>query len=104
MGKSVVDAGGVVVEILGTRTGLATKKPDLDTWVNNYKLPVTSLIDSPAGSGTKTLTFFTVRETCVIVDVRTMKIVKKINGSTAGSGKSSVAQLVPEILALLAAG
>ena len=57
MGKSVVDAGGVVVEILGTRTGLATKN-----------------------------------------------IVRKINGSTTGSGKSSVAQLVPEILTLLAGG
>lgn len=103
MGKSVTDAGGVIVEILGTKAGGAVKKADLDAWITTYKLPVTSVIDTPAGSSTKTLTFFGIRETCVIVDVKTMKIVRKINGSVTGTGDSSVKQLVPEILKLLGA-
>ena len=102
-GRSIVDAGGAIVEILASKGFAAAKKADLDAWITTYKLPVTSVIDSPPGSGTKTLTFFEIRETCVIVDVRTMRIVKKVNGSTTGSGDSSVKQLVPAILALLGA-
>jgi hypothetical protein len=97
----VVDAGGAVVEILGTRAGAAVKKSDLDTWITTYKLPVTAVIDTPAGTSTKTLSYFGIRETAFIVDVRTLKIVKKINGSVAGAGTSSVGQLIPEILTLL---
>jgi hypothetical protein len=99
MGKSVVDAGGYVVEILGSKAGGTVAKADLDAWIKTYKVPVTALMDSPAS--TKTLTFFGIRETCVIVDVHTMKIVKKVNGSVAGVGDSSIKQLVPEILTLL---
>lgn len=103
MGKSVVDAGGVIVEILGSKFGATVQKTDLEAWIKTYKLPVTTVIDTPPGAGTPTLTFFGIRETCVIVDVKTMKIVKKINGSTTGMGDSSVKQLVPEILKLLGA-
>jgi len=102
-GKSVVDAGGAIVEVLASKAGGSVAKADLNSWVTTYSLPVTSVIDTPPGSGTKTLTFFGIRETCVIVDVRTMKIVKKINGSVTGSGDSSVKQLIPEILKLLGA-
>lgn len=98
----MVDAGGAIVEILASHGGGAPTKANLNAWVTTYNLPVTSVIDSP--SSTKTLTFFGIRETCVIVDVRTMKIVKKVNGSVAGTGDSSVKQLIPEILKLLAAG
>jgi len=103
LGKSVTDAGGVIVEILASRGGGTTKKSDLDAWITTYKVPVTSVIDTPPSTGTKTLTFFGVRETCVIVDVKTMKILKKVNGSVFGTGNSSVKQLVPEILKLLGA-
>jgi hypothetical protein len=99
----VFDAGGIIIEVLGSRSGLAVTQANLKTWVDNYKIPVISVIDSPPGAGTKTLTFFGIRETCVIVDVRTMKIVKKVNGSVTGSGDSSVKQLIPEILKLLGA-
>jgi hypothetical protein len=98
----VTDAGGVVVEILGSKGGGAVAKSDVDAWVNTYKLPVTTVKDAPGGTGS--ISFFGIRETCVIVDVKTMKIVKKINGSVAGAGTSSVGQLVPEILKLLASG
>ena len=97
----MVDAGGAIVEILGTRGGSPVKKSDLDTWITTYKLPVTAVIDTPAGSGTATLSYFGIRETCFIVDVKTLKIVKKVNGSVTGTGTSSVGQLIPEILTLL---
>ena len=100
----MVDAGGAIVEILASKAGGAVAKADLNNWVNTFNLPVTSVMDTPPGSGTKTLTFFGIRETCVVVDVRTMKIVKKVNGSVTGSGDSSVKQLIPQILTLLAAG
>ncbi len=96
----MVDAGGAIVEVLASNGGGAPTKANLNAWVTTYNVPVTSVIDSP--SSTKTLTFFGIRETCVVVDVRTMKIVKKVNGSVAGTGDSSVKQLIPEILKLLA--
>lgn len=102
MGKSVTDAGGVIVEVLGTKADGPVGKTDLETWIKTYKLPVTSVMDT-ATAAPKTLTFFGIRETCVIVDVKTMKIVKKINGSVFGIGDSSVKALVPEILKLLGA-
>jgi hypothetical protein len=97
----VVDAGGAIIEVLGSKAAGPVAKADLNAWITTYKLPVTSVIDTPPGSGTKTLTFFGIRETCVVVDVRTMKIVKKVNGSVMGTGDSSVKQLIPEILKLL---
>lgn len=100
----MVDAGGAIVEVLASKGGAAVAKADVNAWITTYNLPVTTVMDTPPGSGTKTLTFFGIRETCVVVDVRTMKIVKKVNGSVAGSGDSSVKQLIPQILALLAAG
>lgn len=87
--------------MLASTAGGPASKADLDAWVATYKVPVTSVIDTPPGTGTKTLTFFGIRETCVIVDVHTMKIVKKVNGSVAGTGDSSVKQLIPELLTLL---
>jgi hypothetical protein len=101
MGKSVIDAGGTIVEILGTKSGGPVTKADLDAWIKAYSIPVTSVMDTPAGKSTTTLTFFGIRETCVIVDVKTMKIVKKVNGSVAGVGDSSVKQLIPQLLTLL---
>jgi hypothetical protein len=107
MGKSVTDAGGAIVEVLASRSDKPTVRGDLETWVSGNLLPVTSVIDSPPGVAKTTLTFFGgfgTRETCVVVDVRTMKIVKKVSGSVFGTGDSSVKQLIPEILKLLATG
>lgn len=91
------------MEILASRADKATVKTDLDTWVSGNSLVMTSVIDTPAGKATTTLNAFGIRETCVIVDVRTMKIVRKVNGSVFGIGTSSVGQLIPEILKLLKA-
>lgn len=96
-----MDAGGLVVEILGSKSGGVPSQTDVKAWVDTYDLHVTTVKDGP---GSKSIAFFGVRETAVVVDLRTMKIVKKVNGSVAGSGDSSVKQLVPEVLALLAGG
>ncbi len=100
MGKSVTDAGGVIVEVLSTKADGPVAKADLDAWIKKFPLPVTTVMDVTA-LPRQTVAFFGIRETCVIVDVKTMKIVKKINGSVAGTGASSVKQLIPEILTLL---
>jgi hypothetical protein len=94
----VVAAGGLVVEILGSKGGGAVAQADVKNWVDTYKLNVTTVKDVTPN---QSIGFFGIRETAVIVDLKTMKIVKKINGSVTGSGDSSVKQLVPEILALL---
>ncbi|GAC1351614.1 MAG: hypothetical protein NVSMB1_06310 [Polyangiales bacterium] len=98
--KSSVDGGGIILEILASKFGGEASKSDLDAWIGKGKIFTTSMID-PMGSGTPTLTAFGIRETAVIVDLRTMKIVEKVNGSVAGIGASSVAQLLPKLLALV---
>ncbi|MGZ7033153.1 MAG: hypothetical protein ACXVIJ_14430, partial [Thermoanaerobaculia bacterium] len=79
-GKTVVDAGGVIIEILETRSFGAPTKADLDAWVKTYKLPVTSLID-PASKPLQTFNSYGRRENTFVVDLRTMKILKKVSGS-----------------------
>ena len=96
----MLDAGGVIVEILATRSGAPATRADLTTWVNNYRLPVTSLVDRP-GTGTVTLNTYGIRESAFIVDLATMRVVRKFNGSVAGVGASAIAQAIPEMLRLL---
>ena len=97
----MVDAGGIIVEILTTRLGGAPTKADLDTWVNTYKIPVTSVMDPP-GTGTKTFTAYGRRENAFVVDLKTMKILKKVSGSIAGIGDSSVKTGIAYLMPLLA--
>ncbi len=97
----MVDAGGLVIEVLETKSLGPTQKSDLTAWIDAYRIPVTTLIDSPPGVGTATYSAYGVRESLFIVDLRTMKIVQKFNGSVAGIGTSAVGQAVPAILKLL---
>jgi hypothetical protein len=99
-GKSVVDAGGIVVEILETKAGGPTAKGDLDAWITKSKLPVTSVIDPP-GTGTPTFTALGQRETTYILDLKTMKILRHIVGDTTGLVTPGVVQGINEILVLL---
>jgi len=97
----IVDAGGVIIEILESRSfGVATKT-DLDSWVKGNSLPVTSLID-PADKPLQTFNAYGRRENTFVVDLRTMKILKKISGSVTGTGDSSVKQAIPFLMSLLA--
>ena len=41
-----------------------------------------------------------IRETAFIVDLATMRIVRRINGSVAGVGTSSIGQAVAELMRL----
>lgn len=93
----------MIIEVLETKNLSTTTGPtraDLDTWITTYKLPVTSLIDPPSAP-LATFNTYGQREQAFVVDLKTMKILKKVEGSLAGVGDSSVKQLIPFLLDLL---
>jgi hypothetical protein len=96
----VIAAGGRVIQILMTNGGQRATRSALDAWVNRFDLRITALID-PAGVGTRTLNTYGVRESAFIVDLSTMRVVRKINGSVTGIGPSAISQIVPTLLDLL---
>jgi hypothetical protein len=100
-GKAVVDAGGVVIEVLET-TGFVSQATmaDLDTWINAYSLPVTTVKD-PDGSGTPTFTSLGQREQAYIIDLTTMLIIEIIEGDTSGLGATSGGKALTAMHALL---
>jgi len=98
--KKIVDAGGIIVEILATKASAPPTESDLRTWISSNTLMVTAVIDA-ADAPKATLNAFGIRETAVIVDLRTMKILQKINGSTTGAPPSSIQQLLSEMLTLV---
>lgn len=96
-----MDAGGLIIEVLATKVGTTQpSETDLRAWVTKSDVIVHALLDR-AGAPNVTLNAFGIRETAVIVDLRTMAIVKKINGSTAGTPPSSIQQLLAEMLVLV---
>lgn len=99
-GKSVVDAGGLVIEVLETDAGGPVSKSNLDAWITTYKLPVTSMMDPP-GTGTPTFKALGQRETTYIIDLRTMVILRHIVGDTTGLVTPGVDTGISEILTLL---
>ena len=88
-GAAVVQAGGVVIEVLET-TGFITQasQTGLQQWIGSYKLPVTSVKD-PDGTGTATLNALGGREQAYIVDLTTMKILDVIQGNHNGGGAAT---------------
>lgn len=97
----LIDAGGTVIEILESTALAPSSKSDLDAWINAVGLQVTSLKDPDGTSTTVTLNTYGIRETVFLVDLSTMKIVDKYNGSLAGAGTSSIGQAIPTFLMLL---
>lgn len=97
-------AGGAVVEILESTAFAFTPRANLDAWVNTYHLPVTSVIDPPDERVTRTLMTYGIRESLFVVDLRTMRIVAKFNGSVAGTGDSSITMGIARMLELLRSG
>lgn len=90
----------MVVEILATKYGFAPGKSSLDAWVNAYAVPVTSVIDVAS----KPLASYDAlgrREQAWIVELPSMKIVKKYTGTTDGSGDSTITLAKPDLFALL---
>lgn len=96
----MTDAGGAVVEILATNAFSAPSKKDLDAWIKTYQLPVTTVrdVDNPAK---RTIDALERREIAYIVDLSTMRIVRRIDGSVAGIGDSAVKTVITDILVLL---
>jgi hypothetical protein len=88
-GAAVVQAGGVMIEVLET-TGFVTQatQTDLEQWIGEYKLPITSVKD-PDGTGTATLTALGRREQAYIIDLTTMKILDVFVGNTDGGGAAT---------------
>ena len=91
-----------MVEILQTYSFQPVTRANLDAWVNTYRLRVTAVIDPPEERVTRTFMTYGIRETLFVVDLRTMRIVNRFNGSTAGVGQSSVAMATERVLQLLA--
>jgi hypothetical protein len=81
-GKAVVDAGGVLIEVLET-TGFTAKASmsDLNAWVNKYSLVITTVKDPDTATGTPSLDYFGRRDQAYIIDLTTMKILQYINGN-----------------------
>jgi hypothetical protein len=90
LGPGVVTAGGAVVEVLASEGfTFVADRTHLDAWLATYDLRVTSVIDAP-GHGLETLHVVGVRETSLIVDLATMKIVWMMNGDLGGVDPSSI--------------
>lgn len=94
-----MDAGGLIIEVLAANAGGSTSQSNLDAWIKAPGLMVTTVMDPP-GPRT-TLNAFGIRETALIVDLRTMKILKKVNGSTIGAPPSSIQQMLATMLDLV---
>jgi hypothetical protein len=97
-GAAVVQAGGVVIELLETAgfVDIATQT-DLETWINDptatggaHALHVTT-VEDPGATGTPSpsLAFFGQREQAYIIDLTTMKILQYIDGDITGIGATS---------------
>jgi hypothetical protein len=94
----VVDAGGVVVEVLQT-SGFAEPTVDqLDAWINTYDLGVTSVIDRDPDAETETFTALGDREQVFIVDLSTMAVVYQFDGNNFGTPPASTVAAIDEIL------
>jgi hypothetical protein len=83
-GRSVVAAGGVMIEVLMTSASAAPTKSDLDSWVGKYVLNFTSVAD--LDPSTPTFNALGRRDQAFIIDLTTMKIIQSINGSTGDAG------------------
>jgi hypothetical protein len=101
--KGIVDAGGAVVEILGTYAFSPTPptKAQLDAWVTTHNINASSFIDAP-GFGSQTINLFRVRERAVVVDLATMKVVWHGDGDQGGGRpNNSVVLGIQQILTFL---
>ncbi len=96
----MVGYGAIVVEVLETKAGLMPAQADLDAWIDSHKLPVTSMIDAPS---TPLATFHALgrREQGWIVELPSMKIVKKYTGTTDGSPDGLISTATADLKTLL---
>jgi hypothetical protein len=95
-GKDVLDKGGIIIEVMAHMETRA----EMDAWITTYKLPVTTVRD-PDATPTQTLDALVLREYNYIVDLKTMKIVDRMNGSVAGIGAPATTAGMNKMLQLL---
>lgn len=95
----MVGYGAIVIEVLETKAISAPTQSDLNAWITSHKLPVTSMIDAPS-SPLATYTALQRREQGWIVDLSTMKIVKKYTGSTDGSADGLISSAEADLATL----
>jgi len=101
MGKQVLDAGGIIIEILGGgNTGGQPTRQELDAWITTYNLPVTTVKD-PDSMPQASLQALVQREHTYIVDLSTMKIVNFFAGTTTGIGTTGAKMGMQTMLQLL---
>ncbi len=96
MGKQILDKNGIIIEVLSELGSRA----NLDSWITTYKLTVTSVRD-PDSMPMQSQNALIQREYNYIVDLKTMKIVDRVSGSTAGIGTSSAQTGMNKMLTLL---
>src|SRR5262245_18439499 len=95
--KAFVDAGGLVVEVLGSQGFFnPADRAHLDAWVNTYDFVTTSVIDAP-GQELATRDAMEIRETALVVDLTTMRVVFRMTGDLAGIEPASLCGAFPEM-------
>jgi hypothetical protein len=95
--KAFVDAGGLVIEVLGSQGFFSpADRAHLDAWVETYGFVTTSVIDAP-GHELATRDAMEIRETALVVDLATMRVLFRMTGDLAGIEPSSLCGAFPEM-------
>jgi hypothetical protein len=95
----VVDAGGIVVEVLAT--GLTGDvRNDLDAWITTYDLTVTTVGEAPGAAG-QTLQALGIREATVVVELPSMRVIWYDDGDQVGISRTAADMAIDEALRLL---
>ena len=103
MGNQVTGAGGVLIEVLAnnfSQPGGVPTKSDLDSWIQAYKLPISCVKDAP-NAKVRTITALERRELAYIVNLKTMKIVERFDGTVTGIGDTTITKGFAIMLKLL---
>lgn len=94
-------AGAAVVEVLVSKQySDPANRTHLDAWVATYDLTVTTVIDAP-GHELESLDAIGIRETAVIVELPSMRILWRATGDLFGVGASSVELAATELVSRL---
>lgn len=87
-------------DLIGSR---AVTQTQLKAWVDTYKLPITTVMDPPPDTALTSFKILGQRETSYIIDLRTMKIVKRMLGNVTPIGTPGVDAAITQTIALLKA-
>ncbi|MFO0560647.1 MAG: hypothetical protein U0269_21710 [Polyangiales bacterium] len=92
-------AGGLLVEVLTEGFTGAPTRANLDAWVTTHSLSLTTLMDR---STRRAFMVLGRREISYVVDLRTMRIVRKVLGDTSGATSTATLNAtVDQLLTLL---